>query len=303
MKRLAAGLVILLAAALAACQWLPKLGSRKADASPAPSSAVASPSAEATPAGDAAPSPEQPATAGAAAPAEAAPVPAEAPEATPGRSASSTRPSTSPRRVAAAGPSAAAAAAPAPDPTAATEREEPAPAPPAPTPEPVLVPAGTALPIELHQTLASDRSRSEDAVSAEIAEDVIVDGRVVLPAGTEVLGHVVVARQSGRVKGRARLVVDFEDVRLDGKTYEIDVPRWDITAASGRDKDAKIAGGAAAAGALIGALAGGGKGAVRGGLIGGAAGGAAVLATRGNEVELRAGARHRITLRTPLVLD
>jgi hypothetical protein len=140
-------------------------------------------------------------------------------------------------------------------------------------------------------------------VSGEIVEDVRAEGRVVLPAGTEVLGHVVVAQQSGRVKGRARLVVAFDEIRLEGRSYQIETPRWDITAASSRGRDAKIAGGAAAAGAIIGALTGGGKGAVRGGLIGGAAGGAAVLVTRGNEVELRAGARHKITLSSSLRLD
>lgn len=296
MKRLAAALVLLLAALLAACQWLPKLGSRTAEASPTPSPAVASPAAEAPPAGDTTAAGSEPtpaAQAEAVEPVPAAPaLPAEA-EASRARPA---RPAASSRRASAGRPLAAAGAAPPHDAATASEREEPA-------PPPVVLAAGTSLPIELHQTLASDRSRSEDAVSAEIAEDVIVDGRVVLPAGTEVLGHVVVARQSGRVKGRARLVVEFDDIRLDGKTYGIDVPRWDITAASSRDKDAKIAGGAAAAGALIGALAGGRKGAVRGGLIGGAAGGAAVLATRGNEVELRAGARHRITLRSELLIE
>jgi hypothetical protein len=140
-------------------------------------------------------------------------------------------------------------------------------------------------------------------VSAELAEDVKLDGRVVLPAGAEVLGHVVTARRSGRVKGRARLVVAFDEIRLHGKSYEIQAARWDVTAASSRDRDAKIAGGAAVAGAIIGAIAGGGKGALRGGLIGGAAGGAAVLVTRGNEVELRSGVRHKITLRSALRLD
>ena len=90
---------------------------------------------------------------------------------------------------------------------------------------------------------------------------------------------------------------------LEGKTYRIDATGFDVTAGSSKGKDAKIAGGAAAAGAIIGAIADGGEGALKGGLIGGAAGGAAVLATRGAEVELEAGSRYKIELRKSLTLD
>jgi uncharacterized protein YcfJ len=105
------------------------------------------------------------------------------------------------------------------------------------------------------------------------------------------------------VKGRARLVVSFDEIRARGRSYPMQASRWDVTAASSKGKDAKIAGGAAAAGAIIGAIAGGGSGALKGGAIGGAAGGAAVLATRGNEVELRVGMEQKITLRQALRLE
>ncbi len=170
-------------------------------------------------------------------------------------------------------------------------------------PEPVVIPAGTELPVKLGETLSSDESQPEQKVTAELVDSISSNGRVVLPAGSEVIGHVVVAQRSGRVKGRARLVVAFQEIRAHGTTYMIDAPRWDVTAASSSGRDAKIAGGAAAAGAIIGAITGGGKGALKGGAIGGAAGGAAVLVTRGYEVELPAGSRHRITLREPLRIE
>ena len=68
-------------------------------------------------------------------------------------------------------------------------------------------------------------------------------------------------------------------------------------------RDAKIIGGGAAAGALVGAIADGGKGAGVGALVGGGAGTGAVLATRGKEVTLPAGARWRVRLLKPLMLD
>jgi hypothetical protein len=130
-----------------------------------------------------------------------------------------------------------------------------------------------------------------------------VSGRVILAAGTEVVGRVTAAVQSGRVKGRARLAMEFDEVRDGGSSYRIEATAIDITAESSKGKDAKIAGGAAAAGAIIGAIAGGGKGALKGGAIGGAAGGAAVLATRGNEVVLDAGTRVEVTLERQIQID
>jgi hypothetical protein len=184
------------------------------------------------------------------------------------------------------------AAAPEPLPT-----PEPA---PVPTPKPKLVPSGTALAIVLEQELSTKTARPEDPVVASLADDVTVDGEVLLPRGAEVHGSVVSSVRSGRTQGRARIVVAFTEVRVNSRSYPIEATGFDVTAGSSKGKDAKIAGGAAAAGVLIGAIAGGGSGAVKGGLIGGAAGGAAVLATRGVEVELKAGSAYKIELKKSL---
>ena len=72
-----------------------------------------------------------------------------------------------------------------------------------------------------------------------------MDGDVLLPQGAEVRGHVVSALRSGRTKGRARLVVSFDEVRVDGRGYKIQATGFDVTAGSSKGKDAKIAGGAA----------------------------------------------------------
>jgi len=155
----------------------------------------------------------------------------------------------------------------------------------------------------LQTTVASNTSHVEDRVLAEVAEDVVADGRVVLPEGAEVIGHVVAAVPSGRVKGRARLAVRFEEVRVGGVSYVLDATGIDVTAASAKGRDAKMAGGATAAGAIIGAIAGGGKGALKGGAIGAAAGGAAVLATKGDEVEFRAGQTYKVKLESRLQVE
>jgi len=276
MKRLSLALVPMLAVGLAACQR-PAAPERTADAAaPAATAVPAAPAEAGAPAGTSA------------APAEAAPA-AAAP-------APTARPATASRPLPVEpAPVAAAPAEPAPAPT-------PTPT-PVPTPRPRVVASGTALAIVLKEAVTTKTAKPEDRVVAELAEDVVVDGDVLLPAGSEVIGHVVTAVRSGRVKGKARLVASFDQVRVDGKTFRIDATGFDVTAGSSTGKDVKIAGGAAAAGAVIGAIADGGSGAVKGGIIGGAAGGAAVLATRGQEVELPAGSRYKIELRKSLRLN
>jgi hypothetical protein len=267
MKRLSLALVPALALGLAACQKR-AAPERTADAAPPAATAVpAAPPAEAAPAVATPSYTPPPATA-------SRPLPVEPALAAPAR--------------------------------ADAEPARPAPAPtpePTPTPRPRVVAAGTALPIVLREGLTTKTAKPEDRVVAELAEDVVVDGDVLLPAGSEVSGHVVTALRSGRVKGKARLVVSFDQVRADGKTFRIDATGFDVTAGSSIGKDAKIAGGAAAGGAVIGAIADGGEGALKGGLIGGAVGGAAVLATRGQEVEIPAGSRYEIELRKSLRLN
>jgi hypothetical protein len=228
--------------------------------------------------------------AAAATPASGGALPAEAPASEPAARAAA------PQKA----PAARAESAPA-APLAAPAEPEPTPTPkPAPTPKPKIVPSGTALAIVLEQELSTKSAKVEDPVVASLAEDVSVDGEVLLPKGAEVHGHVVSSVRSGRTKGRARIVVAFNEVRVNSRSYTIDATGFDVTAGSSKGKDAKIAGGSAAAGAIIGGIAGGGSGALKGGLIGGAVGGGAVLATRGVEVELKAGTPYKIELKKSL---
>jgi hypothetical protein len=167
----------------------------------------------------------------------------------------------------------------------------------------VRVPSGTLIPVRLETTVSSVTSGPEDRVTATVRQDVHVGGRVAIPAGSELQGHVINARRSGRVKGRAAVTVDFERLVVRGRTYDIDTRRLTVVAPETHGRDAKIVGGGAGAGAIIGAIADGKEGAVKGALIGGAAGTGAVLGTRGKEVTLPAGSRWRLRLARPLVVD
>jgi hypothetical protein len=165
------------------------------------------------------------------------------------------------------------------------------------------LPAGTAIPVTFETTVSSATSNAEDKVLAKVRQDVSAGGRVVLPAGSELRGHVISARRSGKVKGRASLSLRFSEVVVGGKTYVVSTQRIGLVAPATHGKDAKIIGGGAGAGAIVGAIADGKKGAGVGALIGGGAGTGVVLTTRGKEVSLPAGSRWRVRLLKPLDLD
>lgn len=166
----------------------------------------------------------------------------------------------------------------------------------------VTLPARTTLRLTLQSAVASDSSRVEDAVRAELREAISVGGQEVLPVGTELAGTVTSVERSGRVKGRARVAYRFNSLNRAGEEYDITTAVLSHQAEATKGEDAtKIAVGAGA-GAAVGALLGGGDGAVKGAAIGGAAGTGVVLATRGKEVRLGPGANVTTRLTEPLTV-
>jgi acetylornithine deacetylase/succinyl-diaminopimelate desuccinylase-like protein len=175
-------------------------------------------------------------------------------------------------------------------------------APPVPVYREVTIPAGTTLRLDLRSAVASDTSQVEDTVRAALRQPVVVDGRTVLPVGTELVGTVTDVARSGRVKGRARIAYRFSSLRHDSERYDITTATIAHEAAATKKEDAtKIAIGAGA-GAAIGAILGGGSGAAKGAAIGGGAGTGAVLATRGDEVRRAPGADVTTRLTAPLTV-
>jgi hypothetical protein len=175
-------------------------------------------------------------------------------------------------------------------------------APAAPRFREVTLPAGTTLRLRLQSAVASDSSRVEDTVRAELTQAVSADGATVLPAGTQVAGNVTDVERSGRVKGRARIGYRFNSLTHDSERYDIATAPLSHQAEATKGEDAtKIAVGAGA-GAAVGALLGGGDGAAKGAAIGGAGGTGVVLATRGEEVRLGPGATVTTRLTAPLTV-
>jgi hypothetical protein len=166
----------------------------------------------------------------------------------------------------------------------------------------VTIPSGTTLRLSLESAVASDTSRVEQPVRATLRSPVSINGQVVVPAGSEVGGVVTEAEESGRVKGRARLAMRFNSLRAGGERYDIRTSGYAQEAEATKKKDAEKIAIGAGAGAALGAILGGGGGAAKGAAIGGAGGTGVVLATKGKEVRLGAGAAITTRLTAPLTV-
>ncbi|OFW03792.1 MAG: hypothetical protein A3I61_16200 [Acidobacteria bacterium RIFCSPLOWO2_02_FULL_68_18] len=166
----------------------------------------------------------------------------------------------------------------------------------------VTIPAGTTLPLALTSAIGSDTSAVEDAVTAELARPVMIDGREVLPAGARLAGTVTEVDGSGRVKGRAMIAFRFTSLRTGDEQYELQAAPLTHVAPATKGEDAAKIGIGAGAGAIIGGVLGGGDGAAKGAVIGGGAGTGVVLATKGQEVRLGPGADVSAQLTAPLTV-
>ena len=107
---------------------------------------------------------------------------------------------------------------------------------------------------------------------------------------------------SGRVKGRARLALDFTSVTSGGRRYAMSAEHFSRQASATKGEDAAKIGIGAGAGAVIGGLLGGKKGAAEGAAVGGGAGTGLVLATKGEEVRFPSGTDVSIQLSAPLTV-
>jgi len=232
--------------------------------------------------------------------------------------AQATRPVASaaePRREAAPAAPNGAPEAPRDQPAAMPPREvrEPA-AEPAPAPAPVepparqfeqlVIPASSVVGLRVETSLSTERARVEDRVEARVTRDLLVDERVVVPAGTRAIGTVMVVERGGKMKDRARLGVRFHTLMLaDGTELPINTEAIYREGDSPTGESARKIGGAAAGGAILGALLGGKKGAIVGATTGAAGGTAVVMAGDRNAATLPSGTIVTIKLAAPVGVE
>jgi hypothetical protein len=169
------------------------------------------------------------------------------------------------------------------------------------TAKPVVIPAGTVITVRLAQAVGSKTS-SGDSFSADLEVPVEVAGKVVLPSGAPVSGHVVEAVPEGRFAGGAKLRLALDSITANGTKYDIQTGVLSRSLKGKGERTAAMVGGGAGGGALIGALAGGGKGAAIGGLLGAGAGTAGAAYTGNKDIVLPVESALSFRLAQPLTV-
>ena len=188
--------------------------------------------------------------------------------------------------------------------------EATAPAEPKPAPKTFQVETSTRIPLSMINSVSTKNAAPGDQVYLETVFPILVDGRIVIPPGSYVLGTITKVQRPGKVKGRGEFYLRFDSLTLpngvtrdfrarvsglDGRaSEELDRNEGSIKSEGNKSGDTRTVLEGAVAGASVGALAGSAAGATAvgagiGAAAGAAAGLATVLFTRGPDAVLAKG--------------
>lgn len=167
----------------------------------------------------------------------------------------------------------------------------------------VTLPAGTTITVRLNHALATDQNDSGDDFEATVSSPVVVEGLTVIAAGAGARGEIIESRESGRLKGVARLRLTLDEIEVNDNWYDVNTTANSRSAGNHKKRNAILIGGGAGTGALIGALAGGGKGAAIGAGIGAGAGTAAAAYTGKKDIRLAAETPLTFRLTEPITVE
>jgi hypothetical protein len=171
---------------------------------------------------------------------------------------------------------------------AATTETAAAAAVPAPAVPGALIPAGTKMIVRTTEPVNTQSNPVGSKFKAELDQDVLVNGAVLVKKGTLVYGTVLESI-GGRRIGNQRLVVTFSELSINNQPIPIQTD--DVGVEGGRGGAARAVG----AGALIGAAAGDAG-------AGAAVGAGVALLAGGNHIQIPAGATVEVTLKNPVTL-
>jgi hypothetical protein len=150
--------------------------------------------------------------------------------------------------------------------------------------------AGTHVSVRTEETIDSGKAVEGQTFAGEVTDDVLdADGAVVIPRGANAQLIIRSASKGGKIRGASDLVLDLQEVAIEGRQYELstsDVVQQGKSGVGANKRTAIYTGGGAALGAIIGAIAGGGKGAAIG--AGAGAGGGAItqILTKGGAIRI-----------------
>jgi len=189
----------------------------------------------------------------------------------------------------------------------------------------ITLPAGTKIPIVIKHAISTKTARENDPIYAETNFPVVVNDRIIVPAGTYVQGTITRVQRPGRIKGRGEILVHFTTLifpngytvllpgaldNIPGAEHGTVTDEEGTVRGEGKDKIkavdtiAKTTTAGTTVGGL-GGLAGGrpGLGMGVGAGAGAAVGLAAVLLTRGPDLRIESGSTIEMVLERPVTID
>ncbi len=183
----------------------------------------------------------------------------------------------------------------------------------------LTVPSGTKLPLVLHNSITTRNAKPGDPVYLETLFPIVVNNKILVPAGSYVQGEIISTKRPGKVKGVGEMQLRLNTMILPNG-YTVNFNAIPNNAGTGGnesvDSEGKIKGdtdkatdaGTVLKGTAIGAGIGGIASRSAGGAgIGAAAGAAvglmAVLLTRGPELELPRGTTLDVVIDRAVYLD
>ena len=194
----------------------------------------------------------------------------------------------------------------------------------APTPIPdtieeaVTLPEGTIIPIVLADYLNTRNSQVGDVFYADTTYPIWLNQKLIIPRGSNIRGTVTEVVRPGRIKGKGRMAIRFDDILLpNGVKYPLaatfrgihgpgeetlDRRAESVEGSGSATEDIGTVIGTTSTGALLGSVIGiagnsGGAGAAIGAGAGAAAGIAMLLFTRGRDLVINPGTRFDLELR------
>jgi len=184
----------------------------------------------------------------------------------------------------------------------------------------ITVPAGTVIPIVLSSYLNTKSSQVGDVFYADTNYPIWIQQRLAIPKGSTVRGTVTEVERPGKIKGKGRIAVRFDDILLPNGIKreltasfrglhgsgdeEFNKQSESVSAGGSKGDDTQTVVQDTTTGTIIGAAAGRtGKWAGIGAGAGAAAGLATVLLGRGKDLVLSPGTQFDLELQRPMTFS
>jgi hypothetical protein len=180
-----------------------------------------------------------------------------------------------------------------------TTAQEP---PPPRAPKKLIIDQGTQLTVRLIDPIDSEKNQTGDTFHATLNAPLTSDGEEAVPAGVELVGHLIEVKSAGKFAGQSSVVMQLDSLTSGGKTYNIQTDQYSKKGSSRGKNTAEKVGAGAAIGGIIGAIAGGGKGAAIGAAAGAGVGGGVQAASKSQQIKLPSETVLNFTLQQPVTV-